>query len=83
MSYAVVWEVEATSAATRFLKDDPTGLSQVINAVDRLADQPYPPDSAALGSLGLRRLHCGRYRVLYEVLEGEITIVVMHLGRVG
>lgn len=82
MSYAVTWEVEATNAAARFLKDDPSGLSEVLDAVDRLAEQPLPLASAVLGARGLRRLHCGRYRVLYEIAEERVTIVVMHLGRV-
>ena len=74
--------MEATSAAARFLKDDPNGLRQVLSAVDRLPDQPRPPCSGALGSQGLRRLHCGRYRVVYDISDTTITIIVLHLGRV-
>jgi mRNA interferase RelE/StbE len=79
----VIWEAEASSAATRFVKDDPVGLSQVFGAVDLLAHEPRPEGSAELGSQYLRRIHLGRYRVIYEIFESKITVVVMHLGRVG
>ncbi|SCK27237.1 type II toxin-antitoxin system RelE/ParE family toxin [Streptomyces sp. WMMB 322] len=83
MKLNVIWETEATSAATRFLKDDPDGLRQVYEAVDLLAHEPRPPGSAELGSQYLRRIHIGRYRVVYEISESTITVVVMHLARVG
>lgn len=83
MSLHVVWEAEATSAATRFLKDDPHGLGQVFDAVDLLAHEPRPAGSAELGSQYMRRIHVGRYRVIYEIFESTVTVVVMHLGRVG
>ncbi|MER5357753.1 type II toxin-antitoxin system RelE/ParE family toxin [Streptomyces sp. NPDC002785] len=35
------------------------------------------------GSPTLRRVHVGRYRVLYEITEAQVTIIVIHLGRVG
>ncbi|MFF2404453.1 type II toxin-antitoxin system RelE family toxin [Streptomyces goshikiensis] len=31
----------------------------------------------------LRRMHVGRYRVMYEITEATITIVVIHIGRLG
>ncbi len=34
-----------------------------------------PPD--------IRRLHVGRYRVLYDVNDSIVTVVVIHAGRVG
>ncbi|MFI6416086.1 type II toxin-antitoxin system RelE/ParE family toxin [Streptomyces sp. NPDC050842] len=30
----------------------------------------------------LRRMPVGRYRVLYEITEATITIVVIHVGRI-
>ncbi|MGW2440120.1 type II toxin-antitoxin system RelE family toxin [Streptomyces goshikiensis] len=31
----------------------------------------------------MRRMHVGRYRVMYEITEATITIVVIHIGRLG
>ncbi|QPP06866.1 type II toxin-antitoxin system RelE/ParE family toxin [Streptomyces bathyalis] len=83
MNLRVTWEAEAASAATRFLKDDPDGLSQVYEAVDLLAHEPRPAGSTELGSQYLRRIHIGRYRVIYEIFQSKVIIVVMHLDRVG
>lgn len=83
MSYEIEWRIQALNTTTRFLKDDPAGLSQVLGAVDLLAHEPRPAGSAELGSQYMRRIHVGRYRVIYEIFESKVTIVVMHLGRVG
>ncbi|MEV0442292.1 type II toxin-antitoxin system RelE/ParE family toxin [Streptomyces spectabilis] len=83
MSYQIIWREQATDTAVRFLKDDPDGLSQVYAAVDLLADDPRPRGTVAYGSPEVRRLHVGLYRLMYEIDEGTITIVVMHIGRVS
>ncbi|MGC5412648.1 type II toxin-antitoxin system RelE family toxin [Streptomyces sp. DT225] len=28
-------------------------------------------------------MHVGRYRVLYEIEDAHVTIIVIHVGRVG
>ncbi|MYW69167.1 type II toxin-antitoxin system RelE/ParE family toxin [Streptomyces sp. SID8379] len=82
MSYHVIWHERATNTAVRFLKDDPEGLRQVYAAADQLADDPRPIGTTAYGSPELRRMHIGRYRLLYEIDEGTITIIVLNIGRV-
>ncbi|WP_406401525.1 type II toxin-antitoxin system RelE/ParE family toxin [Streptomyces sp. NBC_00879] len=83
MSHQIIWRLRATDTARRFLKDDPDGLRQVYAAVDLLADDPRPSGSAEYGSPNLRRLHVGQYRVMYEITDETITIVVIHVGRVS
>ncbi|CAM5688338.1 MULTISPECIES: type II toxin-antitoxin system RelE family toxin [Streptomyces] len=83
MTYEIIWDPAAVDAATRFLKDDADGLRLLMDAVDLLAAQPRPTGSAEYGSPDLRRIHVGRYRVLYEITEATITIVVIHIGRLG
>jgi len=58
----------------------PAGL---FSAVDLLADDPRPAGTTEYGSPDLRRLHVGRYRVLYDVNDSIVTVVVIHAGRVG
>jgi mRNA interferase RelE/StbE len=50
-------------------------------SADLLADNPRPDGTTAYGSADLRRLHAGRYRLLYEVLETQVRVAVLHLGR--
>ena len=83
MTHRIVWDEHAINTAARFLKDDPDGLRQVMDAVDLLADNPRPTGTAEYGSPDLRRLHVGRYRVLYEITDVTVTIVVLHIGRLA
>ncbi|MET7549696.1 type II toxin-antitoxin system RelE/ParE family toxin [Streptomyces sp. NPDC005500] len=83
MTYAIVRDEPAINAAAQFLKDDPNGLRQLMDAVDLLADRPRPDGTAEYGSPDLRSMHVGRYRVMYEITDTTITIVVVHIGRTG
>jgi mRNA interferase RelE/StbE len=81
--YQVVWSERALNQAAGFLADDPDGLAQLLDAVDLLADEPRPVGTAEYGSPDVRRLHVGRYRVLYDIDEMTVTVVVIHAGRLG
>ncbi|MEU4602472.1 type II toxin-antitoxin system RelE/ParE family toxin [Kribbella sp. NPDC023972] len=83
MTYEVIWSERALDQAAGFLKDDPAGLEQLLSTVDLLADDPRPVGTTEYGSPDLRRLHVGRYRVLYDVNDAIVTVVVIHAGRLG
>ena len=78
MSLRVDYDERAISQAAAFL-DDPPGIRVVLDAIDRLADDPRPAGSFPYGSPDLRRLRVGRYRVLYEITEDAIA--VRHIAR--
>jgi mRNA interferase RelE/StbE len=73
VSLRVDYDERAISQAAAFL-DDPQGIRAVLDAIDRLADDPRPAGSFPYGSPDLRRLRVGRYRVLYEITEDAITV---------
>ena len=83
MAYQVVWSERAINQAAGFLEDDPDGLAHLLDVVDLLADEPRPEGTAEYGSPDVRRLHVGRYRVLYDVDDATVTMVVIHAGRLG
>ena len=83
MTYEVVWSVPALDRAAGLLRDDGAGVAAVMDAVDELADDPFPDSSIGLGSDDLRRMHVGRYRVMFEVDHVPGTVTVVHLGRLG
>jgi hypothetical protein len=62
----------------RFM-DDPVGLAEAMEAVDALADDPYPEASVSYGKAGHRRLRAGVYRVLYEITDD--AVIVLNVGR--
>lgn len=83
MTYESVWSVAALDRAAGFLRDDADGVAAVMDAVDELGTRPYPDSSVGLGSDDLRRMHLGRYRVMYEIDHDDATVTVVHLGRLG
>ena len=80
MTCRITWEPEATHTAVRFLKDDPTGLAAVYEAVDALAESPRPAGSTPYGP-HIRRLRVGGHRVLYLIDDEVVRVLVMNLGR--
>ena len=82
MSLGIEYDERAISQAAAFL-DDPGGIREVLDAIDRLADDPRPPGSFPYGSPDLRRLRIGRYRVLYEITEEAVTIRHIARGTAG
>jgi mRNA interferase RelE/StbE len=74
----VEYDERAISQAATFL-DDPQGMGAVLDAIDRLTDDPRPAGSFPYGSPDLRRLRVGRYRILYEV--NEDTVAIRHIAR--
>jgi mRNA interferase RelE/StbE len=80
--YETSWALSALDRAAGFLAEDKGGVSAVMDAVDDLAADPRPQASARLTG-GLRRLHVGPYRVVYEIDDARQSVTVVHLGRVG
>ena len=78
MSMRVDYDERAIRQAAGFL-DDPQGVQELLDAIDRLADDPRPPGAFPYGSPDVRRLRVGRYRVLYEISEDAVAI--RHIAR--
>lgn len=81
MTYAITWEPGAVDHASRFLDDDADGLRALVDAVDLLAQEPRPGASVPFGVTGVRSLRVRRYRVIYEVDDGDRTVLVRHVAR--
>ncbi len=53
---------------------------RVIKALRTLAQNPYPPQARKLTGSGYYRLRIGDYRVIYEVQEDRLLILVIRIG---
>ena len=81
MTLRVTYEEQALNQAAGFLTDDPAGVSAAMDAVDLLSEDPRPAASIPWGSPDLRRLHVGRYRVIYRIVGDVVS--VWHIGRLA
>ena len=53
---------------------------RVIAAIDALGEQPLAGSPLKGGLRGLRRQRAGDYRILYELLDDELVILVVRVA---
>lgn len=78
MSYAV----RVSPAATRQLRKlDPPTRRRMQAVIELLADNPRPPAATQLvGGRGEWRVRVGDYRIVYEIGDAELVVLVLRLG---
>ncbi|MFD6940217.1 type II toxin-antitoxin system RelE/ParE family toxin [Streptomyces goshikiensis] len=73
-----------TAAAQRQLRalDKPAAM-RILAALTALGDDPFRQDAdikKLTGPSGLYRLRVGSYRIAYQVLDGELVVLVVKVG---
>jgi len=72
------------SARKEIRKLDVSIRRRVIEAVDGLSRDPRPVGSVTLtGSPGWRRIRIGSYRVVYEIHDDALVVLVLRIGGRG
>src|SRR5439155_27274650 len=76
------YRVTLRPAARRSLaKIDPTISKRIVAALDALAEDPRPPGVRALaGHHGWLRVRVGDWRVVYEVRDNELHVLVIEIA---
>ncbi len=76
-----VYSIKIKASAARALgKIDPGDRRRIVAAIDRLAHE-RSAGSALKGEFGgLRRLRVGRYRIIYETIHVQLTVLVVRVG---
>jgi mRNA interferase RelE/StbE len=77
-----VYEIRLAPAAARDLaRLDRRMQRRVATAIDRLAREPRPAGSTKLrGSDDIWWVRVGKYRVLYQVTDAMLLILVLRIG---
>ncbi|MFZ2503933.1 MAG: type II toxin-antitoxin system RelE/ParE family toxin [Nocardioides sp.] len=78
----MTYRVEVAPAAVRQLRKlDPAGRRRVQAAIELLADHPRPSGARKLvGGAGEWRVRTGDYRIVYEVHDGVLLVLVVAVG---
>jgi mRNA interferase RelE/StbE len=78
----VAYRVELLPSAARQYRRLPrTVKSSVRAAIDRLADDPRPPGARKLvDSAGYWRVRVADYRILYEIRDLDVLVLVVIVG---
>lgn len=77
------YRVEVSPAAARGLKKlDPQAKRRVQAAIELLAETPRPPAANPLvNSGGSWRVRTGDYRVIYDIYDDRVLVLVLSAGR--
>ncbi|MHB8263968.1 MAG: type II toxin-antitoxin system RelE family toxin [Acidimicrobiales bacterium] len=71
----------APSAARQLRKLDAQARRRIQAAVELLATEPRPPAATQLvGGVGEWRVRTGDYRIIYEILDDQILVLVLRIG---
>ncbi|MCY3601154.1 MAG: type II toxin-antitoxin system RelE/ParE family toxin [Gemmatimonadetes bacterium] len=56
---------------------------RIVDAIDGLADHPHAGSSLKGGLRGLRRIRVDGYRVVYEVQDAALVVLVVRVAHRG
>jgi mRNA interferase RelE/StbE len=79
----VKYRIDIKKSALKFLRRlDSQTANKIKNAIDKLADDPRPFGYKKLvDEEGLYRIRVGNYRIIYEIHDRVLLIVVLRLAR--
>ncbi len=77
MRYSLKIKQSALKELQRLGKKD---RRRIVEAIDQLAVHPHIGKLLKGGHSGLRRLRVGTYRIIYEINEGEVLILVLRIA---
>jgi mRNA interferase RelE/StbE len=79
-----MYKIEVAPAAERALKKLPAGIQQrIVKAIEDLAAEPRHGSTKLQGEHSLYRIRVGDYRVIYEVADKILTVLVLKIGHRG
>ncbi|MHB8340021.1 MAG: type II toxin-antitoxin system RelE family toxin [Mycobacteriales bacterium] len=71
----------APSAARQLRKLEPDVRRRIQAALELLAEHPRPPSATQLvGGSGEWRVRTGNYRIVYEIKDNELVVLVLRMG---
>ena len=78
----VNYKIEISSTAEKSLKKIPKKeILKVVQAIRQLAISPFPEGCRKLkGEESAYRIRQGKYRIIYEVLDKKLVILVLKIG---
>ncbi|MCP5245294.1 MAG: type II toxin-antitoxin system RelE/ParE family toxin [Burkholderiales bacterium] len=77
----MIYSVSIKQSAVKALKNIPAAdRTRIINAIDRLKTNPEAGGVLKGEFSGLRRIRIGSYRVVYEVQNRKLIVLVIRIG---
>jgi len=75
------YRIEIKRSAARDIKKLPAReLNPILKKISALADDPRPADCVKLSGEEKYRIRCGNYRILYQVEDRVLIVIVVKVG---
>jgi mRNA interferase RelE/StbE len=75
------YKIEIKRSAVKEIKKLPVKeLKRVLKAIGNLADNPHPIGAIKLSSQDFYRIRIGKYRILYEIMDDVLKIIIVKVG---
>jgi len=55
-------------------------VARILRRIEQLADEPRPPGVEKLSSQERYRVRQGNYRIVYEIVDDRLVVVVVRVG---
>ena len=77
-SYKIEWKQSARKELKKLQKKT---ISRILQTIETLPDNPYPPGRRKLhGAEHTYRLRAGNHRIIYSVYSDILTIEIVRIG---
>ena len=77
MSYAIEIRRSAQKSLGKINRQD---QDRIITAIESLSDNARPDGCEKLSGRPAWRIRIGSYRVIYEILDDKLIVMVVHIG---
>jgi len=75
------FELVFNESVPKDLKDTPNqGVRQIIEITNLLRDAPHPAGNVKLSGKDYYRIRQGNYRLIYEIKDSQLFIIVIKVG---
>ncbi len=75
------WSIRIKNSARKDLRRiAPGDRSRLVAAIDGLAENPYRGGALKGDLMGLRRIRIGSYRIVYEIRDAELVVLVVRVA---
>ena len=78
----MAYRVQIKASAVRFLRKlEAKTKARLLVAISGLSDEPRPPGCRKIaGVAGLWRIRVGTHRIVYQIWEKELVVLVVKVG---
>jgi len=76
-SFKIIFKQSVAKDLRRIPKKE---VSKILSRIEALAVEPRPPGAEKLSGQEKYRIRQGVYRVLYEIIDKELVVVIVRVG---